>query len=335
MKIIVDGFGGDYAPFEIVKGVVKAINENEGFSIVLAGNVEKLDAELQKYEFDRSRVEILEANDVITNDEVPTVAISSKPDSTLCRSFYRLKTDDECVGMVSAGSTGAVLTGAILKLGRIRGIQRPALCPILPTVTGGQVLLIDCGANSECKPQMLEQFGVMGTAYSKAVLKVENPRVAVLANGTEDKKGTELTHEAFELLKANENVNFVGNMEARDVLSGNYDVIVTDGFSGNIALKGCEGTALAVFDLLKSGIMEGGLRAKLGYLLLKPVFKKLKRTMDYSENGGAAFLGVIKPVVKAHGSSKAKSVCAAIMQVKSMAENGITDKIKGYLPKIG
>jgi glycerol-3-phosphate acyltransferase PlsX len=279
-------------------------------------------------------VEILEAHDVITNDEVPTTAISTKPDSTLVKSFLRLKTDEECVGMISAGSTGAVLTGAILKLGRIRGINRPALCPMLPTVTGGQVLLIDCGANSECKPQMLEQFGEMGTAYAKTVLGIENPRVAVLANGTEDKKGTELTHEAFKLLSVNPNVNFVDNMEARDILSGNYDVVVTDGFSGNIALKGCEGTAVAVFDLLKQGVKEGGIRAALGALLLKPVFRKLKHKMDYSENGGAAFLGVIKPVVKAHGSSKAKSVCAAIMQVKRMVDNNVTEQIKQYLPKL-
>ena len=334
MKIIVDGFGGDHAPMEIVKGVVKAINENEGFSIVLAGDPEILQAELAKYEYDAARVEILEAHDVITNDEVPTTAISTKPDSTLVKSFLRLKTDEECVGMISAGSTGAVLTGAILKLGRIRGINRPALCPMLPTVTGGQVLLIDCGANSECKPQMLEQFGEMGTAYAKTVLGIENPRVAVLANGTEDKKGTELTHEAFKLLSVNPNVNFVGNMEARDILSGNYDVVVTDGFSGNIALKGCEGTAVAVFDLLKQGVKEGGIRAALGALLLKPVFRKLKHKMDYSENGGAAFLGVIKPVVKAHGSSKAKSVCAAIMQVKRMVDNNVTEQIKQYLPKL-
>ncbi len=331
MKIIVDGFGGDNAPEAIVEGVILALGKYDDISVVLTGDQEKLSSLVAGRE--NGRIEYFHTTEIITNDDVPTEAIRTKKDSSLVKALEYLKEEDDCIGMVSAGSTGAVLTGATLKVGRIRGITRPALCPILPTVKGGNVLLIDCGANADCKAPMLVQFAIMGTAYAKAVLGIENPRVALLSNGTEDKKGNEMTHEAFGLLKECESINFLGNMEGREILSGDYDVVVSDGFSGNVALKSLEGTAISVLKLMKQEIMKGGLRAKLGAVLLKPTFAKLKKVLDYGESGGAAFLGVIKPVIKSHGASKAKSICASLGQVRDMHNGKIIDSIKAGLPE--
>jgi glycerol-3-phosphate acyltransferase PlsX len=216
-----------------------------------------------------------------------------------------------------------------MKVGRIKGISRPALAPMLPTVKGDKkVILCDCGANIDCKAINLHHFGIMASAFSSSMLGVENPRIALLSNGTEDHKGTELNQEAFALLKEDPNLNFAGNCEARDILSGDYDVVVTDGFNGNIALKSAEGTAGAIFSILTDGIMKGGLRMKLGYLLLKPVLRVVKRKLDYNAQGGAVFLGCNKVVVKTHGSSKSKSVSASIIMAKKLAEAGLPDLIK-------
>jgi glycerol-3-phosphate acyltransferase PlsX len=231
------------------------------------------------------------------------------------------------MALVSAGSTGAVLTGGVLLLKRIRGIQRPALSPILPTLTGGNVMLIDCGANVEPKARNLVEFAQMGAVYMQKVYNIDNPRIALLSNGTEDSKGNTLNKEVFPLLKESQ-LNFIGNMEAREILSGDYDVVVADGFSGNIALKACEGTALSMFSLIKKGIMSGSLRAKLGYLLLKPVLKDIKKTLDYNDNGGAVLLGLEKVLVKSHGSSKAKAICNSILQARDLVASGVLEKLK-------
>ncbi|MGI6133525.1 MAG: phosphate acyltransferase PlsX [Christensenellales bacterium] len=329
MKIVVDAYGGDYAPFEILKGAVDALNKEKGFSVVLIGKEKEIKEILRKFDFDASRVEIINAEEVITNDDSPTEALRQKKDSSLVKCFDILNADEEAAGMVSAGSTGAVLTGAVLLLKRIKGINRPGLCPLLPAVNGENksVALIDCGANSDPKALNLVQFAIMGSAFMKTVHNVENPRVALLSNGTEDTKGNALSKEAFALLKES-GVNFAGNIEGRDLIGGDYDVVVSDGFSGNVALKSCEGTAIGIFELIKKGIMQGGLRAKLGYLLLKPIFKSIKKKMDYNENGGAVLLGLKKNVIKSHGSSKAKSICASILQAKQMAESGVVEKIE-------
>lgn len=329
MKIVVDIFGGDNAPVEIVKGAVKSL-EKDGFSLVLVGKKEEIENLLSAENYDKSRVEIIDARDIITNNDVPTEALRKKPESSLVKSFEILRNDAEAEGFVSAGSTGAVLTGGVLLLPRIKGINRPALAPILPRSDGGKVMLIDCGANAECKSLNLVQFAQMGTAFMKAVNGVENPVVGLLSNGTEDKKGNDLTKESFGLLKEAE-INFKGNIEGRDILLGDCDVVVADGFSGNIALKASEGAALMMFDLIKKGILNGKLRAKIGYLLLKPVFKEIKKVMDYNDNGGAVLLGLKKIVIKAHGSSKAKSIAAAIWQAKQMAESGVVTKIEEAL----
>lgn len=331
MKVVVDGFGGDNSPEAVVEGVIMALKEYPDTDIVLTGDEERLKALVDGR--DQGRIEYLHTSEVITNEESPTEAIKHKKDSSLVKGLDRVKSDEECIGFVSAGSTGAVLTGAIMRVGRIRGITRPAICPILPTIKGGNVLLIDCGANADCKAPMLVQFAIMGTAYAKAVLGITNPRVALLSNGTEDKKGNELNHEAFPLLKECEGINFLGNMEGRDLISGDYDVVVSDGFSGNVSLKTCEGTAIGILKLLKGAIKNGGLRALIGGWLLKPTFMKIKKNMDFNEGGGAAMLGIAKPIIKSHGSSKAKSICCSIGQVRDMHVNKIVDRIKEGLPQ--
>ncbi len=323
LKIILDCFGGDNSPVEIIKGAAAALNERDDFKLVLAGKGEIINAELKKYKFDADRVEILEAPSVIAVDEPPAAAIKTKRDSSIVKSLLKLKEDNDAAAFVSAGSTGAVLAGAVIYIKRIAGINRPGLAPVLPTVKGGRVVLIDCGANPEAGADNLVQFASIGSIFASVSLGIKNPKIALLSNGTEENKGSALNKEAFPLLKEDAKINFIGNIEAREILSGEADVVVADGFSGNIALKASEGAALSLFDLIKDGIMNGGARAKLGYLLLKPVFKKVKKTMDYNESGGAVLLGLQKLVIKAHGSSKAKSIKAAIFQAADIAESGL------------
>ncbi len=328
MRIAVDGYGGDNAPVEVVKGVLAALQEDSSLEILLTGKAEELFALAGKH----SRLFIKDAREVISCEETPTVAVRTKKDSSLVVALDAVK-DGEADGLVSAGSTGAVLIGATLKIGRVKGVERPALAPALPTVTGGNVILCDCGANVDCRPTYLVGFARMAVAYQKGVFGVGNPRVGLLNNGAEETKGNAFSRECFSLLKEAADINFVGNVEARDILSGDVDVVVADGFDGNVALKSAEGTANAVFSLLKKGILSGGLGAKLGALLLKPVFKGLKRTLDYNEHGGAAFLGLKKPVVKAHGSSKAKSICGAILQVRDMVAGGVSERLSEAFQK--
>lgn len=330
MKIVLDVMGGDYSPEQTTQGAVKALNEDKDLKIAMFGDEAAINKILSDSKCDMSRVEVFDAKDVITNEESPTMAIKLKKESSLVKSLEYLMANDDADALVSSGSTGAVLTGAFMKIGRIKGISRPALAPVLPTVTGGSVILCDCGANVDCKAVNILHFAYMGAAYAMCQTGVKNPRIGLLSNGAEDKKGNELTKEAFDLLKESP-LNFVGNCEARDILSGNFDVVVCDGFNGNIALKSAEGTANAVFTLLKQGIKEGGLSAKLGAALLLKTFKKLKKKLDYNENGGACFLGVNKVVVKSHGASKAKSVCASILQAKALAESGVVDKINAFV----
>lgn len=327
MKIVIDTMGADYSPAELVLGAVDAINACGGFSVVLFGCENEINASLSNIKYDKSRVEVFDCSEVITNEDVPTEAVLSKKQSSLVRALNFLNENTDAKGFVSAGSTGAVLTGALLLLKRIRGINRPALSPLLPTVDGDkQVLLIDCGANVDPKPQNLVQFAVMGSVFMKCVKGIDSPRVALLSNGAEDAKGSPLNKEAFPLIKAS-GVNFIGNIEGRDMLSGDADVVVADGYSGNIALKTCEGTALSMFEIIKKGIMSGGLRSKIGYLLLKPVLKKVKKTLDYNDNGGAVLLGLEKVIVKSHGSSKRRAIMNSVLQAKNMAGSGIIESV--------
>ncbi len=326
MKVLIDAFGGDNSPSEIVAGAILAVNERQDFTAVLVGKKQEIENELKKHVFASGRVEILDADEVISCEEEPTLAIRRKPNSSICVAFKELKENDDAVAFVSAGSTGAVLVGATLKLGRIKGVNRPALCPVLPTFKGDKkVLLLDCGANADCKAINLCQFALMGATYMEA-LGVKEPKVALLSNGTEDEKGNMLNHEAFPLLKQMQGVNFAGNIEARDILSGEYDVVVSDGFSGNIALKSMEGSIKGMLKTLKKAI-NSSFKNKLGGLLLKNTFTELKDKLDYTKYGGALFIGVNKTVIKAHGSSDRDSFKNAVLQAVDYAGFNISQSI--------
>lgn len=328
MKIVVDAFGGDNAPREIIGGSITAVNLNDDIEITLVGKEKEIKEELSHFGYTGGRISIINADEVITCEEAPVNAIRTKTNSSLVVALDLLNNSDEYDAFVSAGSTGAVLSGALFRVGRIKGISRPALAPLLPNAKGGKTLLIDCGANVDSKPQFLLDFALMGTSYMETVCGIVKPKVALLNVGTEDQKGNELTHEAFELLKNNSKINFIGNMEARDALTGDVDVIVSDGFAGNVLLKSTEGTAMYILNSLKGEVKKSGLFGKLGALMMKKVFKSLKKTLDYKNVGGSPFLGVQKVVIKAHGSSDSKCFYSAIMQAKKMVEVNIVDKIK-------
>ena len=323
MKVVVDAFGGDNAPLEVVEGAVLAVNERKDLTVVLTGKEDKIKEILNGR---TERIEIVNAEDVITNDDVPTVAIRQKKDSSLVKAFDLLKEDENVVGLVSAGSTGAILSGAIMKIGRIKGISRPALAPILPTQKDGNVIIIDSGANVDCKSEHLLHFAIMGSAYFSIVQGVESPRVALLNNGAEEHKGNELVKETYPLMKKLP-INFVGNAEAREVMSGDIDVFVTDGFAGNVLLKGVEGAASGILSTLKKEI-KASFSAKIGYLFMRKAFKKLKTKLDINKHGGAPFLGCKKLVVKNHGSCGRQNICASILQVVKLHENKLNEKIE-------
>lgn len=329
MKIAVDASGADYSPDEIVKGAAMFASTHPRATLVLFGAESEISASLPS---GVGNVEIVDAPETITNADAPALAVRRKKSSSLTKALEFVRDDPDAVALVSAGSTGAVLTGAVLFLRRIRGIIRPALCPALPTVVDGKsVLLMDCGAIADPKPANLVQYALMSSVYSRCAFGIESPRVALLNNGAEAGKGDELHKAAYPLLASCPGIDFVGNVEGRDILSGAVDAVVSDGFSGNVCLKSCEGVALALFDILKREILSGGPRAKLGYLLLKPALKRVKKKMDYNENGGAVLLGLDKIVIKSHGSSKAKAISNSIAQALSLHESRALDEISAAL----
>lgn len=332
IKIVVDCFGSDRGEKVMVEGAVLATNHNPNIKVILVGKEELIKEHLSTVKFNPKQIEVTNATDGITNMDSPTLAIRQKKESSLVKALDIVKEDNDVAGLVSCGSTGAVLTGAFMKLGRIKGVSRPALCPTLPTKTGGCVCIMDCGANMDCKAVNLLHFALMGNAYLKEVMGIKEPRIALLNVGTEDKKGNELVKEVFPLLKE-ANINFVGNMEARELLSGDYDLVVCDGFAGNVLLKSTEGAILNLLSILKSDIKKRFF-SKVGALFMSKTFKYLKKTMDYNNYGGAIFLGCNKLVVKGHGSSKASSVCVCIEQVASMSKANLIEKVKQSLPKL-
>ncbi len=332
-KIVVDAMGGDNAPQEIVKGAVQALEQRKDLSLVFTGDQKQIERELSKYSFQSSRVEVVPCSEVITNDDVPTSAIRSKRDSSLVVGLRRLKEDETVGGFVSAGSTGAVLTGGVMLIGRIKGVLRPALCPGVPNVRGTRTLLCDCGANAECKPQYLAQFGVMAAAYAKAAFGMDNPRVGLLTNGTEEHKGDPLHQEAYKLLKEIGSINFIGNVEGRDLMFGDVDICVADGFSGNIALKAVEGCGKTVSTVLKQEFKRN-FASKLSYLFAKKQIGKLRSMLDYAKLGGSVFLGLKKVVVKAHGNAKADSVLPAVLQAADAYSNRLIETIERMLQDV-
>ncbi len=327
MKVVVDAFGGDNAPLEIVEGVKLALKKNKDLEIVLCGKEDILKQMISGFE---NRIEIIDADEIINNGEHPTFAIRKKKNSSLVRAYDILKEREDVIGLVSAGSTGAVLAGAIMKIGRIKGISRPALAPILPTKKDSDVIIIDSGANVDCKPVNLLHFALMGSAYYSIIYNTPNPKVALLNNGSEEGKGNELAKECFPLLK-NAPINFIGNKEGGDFMSGDVDVMVTDGFAGNALLKGTEGAVMAVLSLLKKSI-KSHFWSKIGALFMSKTFKELKGRIDIlNKHGGSPLLGCKKLVVKNHGSCKRNNICSSIEQTIVLHEKGLISEIEKVL----
>lgn len=332
IKIVVDGFGGDNSPLVNVEGVVNALNEINDLEVILTGDEEKLQIELNKYKYDIQRLTIIDCKDVITCNDKPTEAIRNKRDSSLVKALNYCHDNDDVSGLVSLGSTGAVLAGAVLKIGRIKGVSRPAFCPILPTMKDGIVGICDSGANVDCDSLNLKQFAIMGSLYLEKVYNIEKPRVALLNIGTEEEKGNKLYKETYQLLKET-NINFVGNMESRDLLSGSYDLIVCDGFDGNVLIKSTEGACLELLKLIKNTI-NSSFKNKLGGLMLKKSLYEIKNKMDYNNYGGGVMLGVKKVIVKGHGSSKSKAVKNCIIQAYTMGKNNLCQIISEEIEKL-
>lgn len=328
MKIAVDGMGGDKAPQVVVEGVIEAINQY-GVDVIITGPEDLILKEVNKYTYDKSKLQILHCSEIIDCNEEPVKAIRRKKDSSLYKALELVK-NGEADAIISAGSTGALMAGATLIMGRIKGIDRPALAPVMPG-KNGHFMLIDCGANAECKPHYLVQFAKMGTIYMENIMNMQNPSVGLINIGTEEEKGNDLTKAAYKLLK-DAPINFVGNIEPREIPAGDTKVLVCDGFVGNTVLKMYEGVAKNLLLTLKEEILSST-RGKIGGLMLKPVFKNLKKRFDYKEVGGAAFLGVNGICIKAHGSSDSRAIKNAINQAKIFHENNVINKIKNNIEK--
>lgn len=328
MRIIIDAMGGDSAPYEIVKGAVEAIREFD-IDITLVGDKDKIEEVLQQEKYKKDKIDIVHTTEVITNCDSPTLAIRTKKDSSMVVGMKLLK-DGIGSAFISAGNTGAILAGGLLIVGRIKGIDRPALAPILPG-KNGPMMLLDAGANAECKPYNILQFGVMGEVYFNKVLNKDNPSVALVNIGSEEEKGTDLTKKCYSLLRES-GINFRGNIEAREIPKGNIDIILCDGFVGNVILKLFEGMAQTIFDTLKEEIMSS-FRGKVGGTILNPTFKRIKKKLDYTEYGGAILLGTEVLIIKAHGNSNAKAIKNAIRQAVLCVDGRIVESIKNEIEK--
>ena len=279
MKIVLDGQGGDY-PEQAVLGAIQAVEKHKDLEIIICGKESEITQVLAN-NYKGNKITVCDCSEVITNDDVPTIAVREKKDSSMVKALRMAKEDSSIDGVVSSGNTGALLTASLFIAKRIKGISRPCLAPSLPTAVDGKCfVLVDCGANADCKPINLQHFAIMGSCYVESLFGVQNPTVAILSNGQEKGKGNELVKETYPILEGTKSINFVGNVEARDILSGDYDVVVCDGFSGNVALKTIEGTALCVMKMIKDSIKNGSLLQKIGGLLIKPAVRKLKSTMD-------------------------------------------------------
>lgn len=324
-KVAVDAMGGDNAPLEIVKGAVEAVNESDKIKVYLTGKKEVVEAELSKYTYDKDRIEVVNATEVIETAEPPVMAIRKKKDSSIVVALNMVK-EGTCDAFVSAGSSGAVLVGGQLIVGRIKGIERPPLAPLIPTENGCS-LLIDCGANVDARPSHLVQFAKMGSVYMESVMGVKNPRVAIVNIGAEEEKGNALVKETFPLLKNCPEINFIGSIEARDIPTGYADVIVCEAFAGNIILKLYEGVGATLIKKVKNGMMTS-LRSKIGALLVKPALKQTLKGFSLEEYGGAPLLGLNGLVVKTHGSSKSIEIKNSILQCLTFREQNINEKIK-------
>lgn len=323
--VALDAMGGDNAPKEMIKGAVQALEKTDAVQILLVGKEDVIRAELAQYTYDKARIEVVNATEVIETAEPPVNAIRRKKDSSIVVGMKLVK-EGQADAFVSAGSSGAVLVGGQVIVGRIKGVERPPLAPLIPTEKGVS-LLVDCGANVDARPSHLVQFAKMGSIYMEHVVGIKNPKVGIVNIGAEEEKGNALVKETFPLLKGEKNINFIGSVEAREIPHGQADVIVCEAFAGNIILKLFEGVGSVLISEIKKGMM-GSLRSKIGALLVKPALKKTLKSFDSSEYGGAPLLGLNGLVVKTHGSSTAKEICNTIIQCVTFKEQKINEKIK-------
>lgn len=328
VKVAVDAMGGDNAPVETVKGAVDAVNESGKVKVYLVGQKEVLEKELARYTYPREQIEVVHASEIIETAEPPVMAIRKKKDSSLVKALNLVK-DGTCDAYVSAGSTGATLVGGQVIVGRIKGVERPPLAPLIPTAVGCS-LLIDCGANVDARPSHLVQFAQMGSVYMEHVMGVKNPKVGIVNIGAEEEKGNALVKETFPLLKNCPGINFIGSVEARDIPAGAADVVVCEAFVGNVILKTYEGVGLTLIGKVKEGMMTS-LRSKIGALLVKPALKTTLKAFDLEQYGGAPLLGLKGLVVKTHGSSKANEIRNSILQCITFTEQRISEKIRDMI----
>lgn len=328
IKVAVDAMGGDYAPGEMVAGAVDAVNAQPGIQVLLVGKEDIVNAELSKHTYEKDRIQVVNATEVIATEEPPVNAIRKKKDSSIVVGMNLVK-KKEADAFVSAGSSGAILVGGQVIVGRSKGVERPPLAPLIPTEKGVS-LLIDCGANVDARPSHLVQFAQMGSIYMENVMKVKNPRVAIVNIGAEEEKGNALVKETFPLLKECPGINFIGSIEAREIPHGGADVIVCEAFVGNVILKLYEGVGATLLSKVK-GAMMTSLRSKIGALLVKPALKTTLKSFDASRYGGAPLLGLNGLVVKTHGNSKANEVKNSIIQCVTFKEQGINEKIRESL----
>ncbi|MCZ2139317.1 phosphate acyltransferase PlsX [Lactiplantibacillus plantarum] len=328
IKIAIDAMGGDYAPNAVIEGVEQARDLFEDTVFLLYGQRDVINAQLKN----RDRIQIINADEVITMEDEPVRAVRRKKHSSIVMAAQAVK-DGQADAFFSAGNSGAVLAAGLFIVGRIKGIDRPGLVTVLPVVRNtnqSNFVMMDIGANADSKPLNLQQYGVLGTYYAERMMQAKHPRVALLNNGTEDDKGNKVHKAAFELLSQTDGINFVGNVESRDLLNGVADVVVTDGFTGNAVLKSIEGTARSMLGLVKDAVYNTGISGKLGGLLLKNGFNEIRSQMDYSQYGGAVLLGLKAPVVKTHGSSKAPTIVNTIRQIRQMVSTDIVPGVAEY-----
>lgn len=326
MKIAIDGMGGDNAPAAVIEGAIQALKEYDNIELYITGPKEIINSELAKYTYFKEKIVVIDAKEVISPNEHPVMALRKKKDASIVKALKLVK-DGVCDGIISGGSTGAFLAGCTLIIGRISGIERPALAPIMPG-RRGNFMIVDVGANVDCKPSFLVQFAKMGKVYYQKIFEVENPSIGLINIGEEEEKGNELTKAAFKLLKEENSLNFKGNIEPREIPTGDTNILVSDGFVGNTALKMYEGSASSILGIVKDEVLKSSVISKLGIVLLKPVLKSIMKKFDYKEYGGAPFLGVDGICIKSHGSSDARAFKNSIKQAKIFYENDVLKYIR-------